>query len=83
MGTCDPRAFPEEVLMSIQSSGSASVIEKLNVHLKTERYAASIQRLYPPLAQRFLEYLESKSVAFETATTLDVEDFLRRELRIF
>lgn len=69
--------------MSIQSSGNASLIEELNVYLRTARYAASIRRLYPRLAQRFLDYLESQCVAVETASALDVEDFLRREFRIF
>ena len=43
--------------MSIQSSSSASRIDQLEVHLRTNRYAAAIQRRYLWLAQRFVDYL--------------------------
>lgn len=68
--------------MSIQVSGSASVIEQLKVHLKAERYAPSIQQIYPPLAQRFLDFLEGKNVAIEVACPADIDEFLRRELQL-
>ena len=43
--------------MLIQASGNASVIEQLKAHLKAQRYAPSTQQIYPPLAQRFLDFL--------------------------
>jgi integrase/recombinase XerD len=75
--------FAEEVSMSTQSSGNASRIEQLKTYLKAERYAASMPWRYPPLAQRFLDFLESKKVAIEAACPSDIEDFLRRELRLY
>jgi len=69
--------------MFIRSSGNASRIEQLKVHLESGRYAASMQRLYPPLARRFLDFLESKKVAIEAACHSHIEDFLRRELRLY
>lgn len=69
--------------MNIQSCRHASRIEQLNLHLRTERYAPSIQRRYAWLAQRFLEYLESKTLAIETVQATVLEDFLRWELRSF
>jgi site-specific recombinase XerD len=69
--------------MSIQVSGKASVIEQLKVSLKAERYAPSIQQIYPALAQRFVDFLESKNLAIEVACSSDIEEFLRRELRLF
>ena len=69
--------------MSIQSSGDVSLIEQLKAHLRAERYAAGIQRLYPALVQRFLNFLESKNVAIEAACLSDIEEFLRRELRLY
>jgi hypothetical protein len=53
------------------------------VELRTERYAAQIQRRYTWLAQRFLDYLESKTLAIETVRARELEDFLRWELRSF
>ncbi|MHB8348626.1 MAG: site-specific integrase [Acidiferrobacterales bacterium] len=75
-------AFHEEVPMCLQSSANASRIEQLKAHLKAERYSAAIQRLYPPLAQRFLDYLDGKAVAIEAARPSNVDDFIRRELRL-
>ena len=56
--------------------------EMLEVHLQAERYSGSVQRNYPSLARRFLDYLESKTVAVEAVRSLDVENFLRREHRL-
>lgn len=67
--------------MSNQSSSSASRIEQLEVHLRTNRYAALIQRRYLWLAQRFVNYLEKRSLAIEAVHELELEEFLRRELR--
>lgn len=69
--------------MSVQSSAGASRIDQLKVHLRTEGYAASVQRYYPPLAQRFFDYLKSKRLAVEAVRVPDLEDFLRWELRAF
>ncbi|PYU44935.1 MAG: integrase [Acidobacteria bacterium] len=69
--------------MTTQSSGNVSRIELLKTYLRTERYSASIQRRYLLLAQRFLDYLESKTLALESVCALDVEYFLRWELRNF
>jgi integrase/recombinase XerD len=69
--------------MSIPSSGDASPIEQLKAHLNAERYAAAIQQLYPALAQRFLDFLECKNVAIEAACPSEIEEFLRRELRLY
>jgi len=68
--------------MSIQSSANASRIEQLKAHLKAKRYSVAIQGLYPPLAQRFLHYLESKAIAVEAARPSNVDDFIRRELQL-
>ena len=69
--------------MSIQSSSSASRIEQLEVHLKTNRYAAAIQRRYLSFARRFVDYLEKKSVPIETVHMPEavLEEFLRWEVR--
>ena len=69
--------------MTTQSSGNVSRIELLKTYLRTERYSASIQRRYLLLVQRFLDYLESKTLALESVCVLDVEYFLRWELRNF
>ena len=69
--------------MSTPSSGTTSRIDQLRLYLRTERYSASIQRAYLPLAQRFLDYLESKTLALETVSALELEEFLRWELRSF
>lgn len=68
--------------MSIQSSANASRIEQLKAHLKSERYSVAIQGLYPPLARRFLDYLESNATAVEAARPSDVDNFIRRELQV-
>lgn len=69
--------------MPIQSSSSASRIEQLEVHLKTNRYAAAIQRRYLCIANRFVEYLEKRSVPIEAVHVPEaaLEEFLRWELR--
>jgi len=67
--------------MSIQSSSSASRIDQLEVHLRTNRYAAAIQRRYLWLAQRFVDYLERESLAIEAVHVPELEKFLRWELR--
>jgi site-specific recombinase XerD len=67
--------------MPIQSSSTASQLEEFEVHLKTERYAAQIQRSYLWLAQRFVDYLGRKSIAIEAVHAGELENFLRWELR--
>lgn len=67
--------------MSIQSSSTASRLEEFEIHLRTNRYAAAIQRSYLWIAQRFVDYLGRKCIAVEEAYALECEDFLRWELR--
>ena len=67
--------------MSIQSFSYASRVEQLEVHLKTNRYAAAIQRGYLWIARRFVDYLERKSLAIERVYALELEEFLRWEVR--
>jgi site-specific recombinase XerD len=67
--------------MPIQFPSTASQLEEFEVHLKTERYAAEIQRRYLWLAQRFVDYLGRKSIAIEAIHAGELEDFLRWELR--
>jgi len=69
--------------MSTQSSERSSPIEQLKIHLTTNRYSTGIQRLYMPLARRFLKYLEVKSPAIETVGKSEFEEFLRWERRSF
>jgi integrase/recombinase XerD len=69
--------------MPIQSSSNASQIERLEVHLKTNRYAVAVQRRYLWLAQRLVDYLERKSVDIEAVRLPEaaLDEFLRWELR--
>ena len=69
--------------MSTESSGNLSRLDQLELYLRSERYSASIRRAYLPLAQRFLDYLESETLALETVSALELEEFLRWELRSF
>jgi len=67
--------------MSIQSSSTAPRLEEFSDQLKSERYAAPIQRRYLWVAQRFHDYLERKCIAIEAVAPAELEDFLRWELR--
>ena len=69
--------------MSIQSAENASRIEQLTIYLRTERYSVSVQREYLLIARRFIDYLESKSLALETVRAMHVQNFLRRGYRVF
>src|SRR5260370_38909320 len=60
----------------------ASRIKQLKIHLQVEQYSPGIQRRYVYGAQRFLDFLETRSVSIEAAKTNHIEDFLRRELRM-
>jgi integrase/recombinase XerD len=71
----------EEMLMSIQSSSTAPRLEEFSDQLKSERYAAPIQRRYLWVAHRFHDYLERKCIAIEAVGPPELEDFLRWELR--
>src|SRR5439155_1242391 len=57
----------EEVLMSIESSSTASRLGEFEIHLRTHRYAAAIQRRYLWIAQRFVDYLGRQCIAVEAA----------------
>ena len=65
--------------MSTQLSDSVTAIEQLRTFLRGEGYCAGIQRHYPPIARRFLAYLEDQNESVETAQPSDLEDFLRKE----
>src|SRR5215471_13583013 len=69
------------MLMPIQSPLTTSRLEEFEVHLKVERYAATMQRRYLWLAQRFVDYLERKCIAVEAVGAPELEDFLQWELR--
>ena len=69
--------------MSIQLSANALRIEQLRIHLRTERYAVSIERRYLWHARRFVNYLEKKALAIEAVRGAALEDFLRWEFRYF
>jgi integrase/recombinase XerD len=69
--------------MSILFDRHALRIEQLRLHLRSEWYAPSIQRRYTWLARRYLDYLDSKSLAIEAVRTTMLEEFLRWELRNF
>ena len=65
--------------MQTQQSDSAARIEQLSAFLRCEGYCAGIQRHYPPIARRFLAYLEGQNKSVEIAQISDVEGFLRKE----
>ena len=67
--------------MSIESSSTASRLGEFEIHLRTHRYAAAIQRRYLWIAQRFVDYLGRQCIAVEAAHAPECEDFLRWELR--
>lgn len=69
--------------MHLQTSESSSTIEQLKIHLMEKRYSAGIQRLYLPLARRFLDYLEVKKLTIEKVGVLEFDEFLRWERRSF
>ena len=69
--------------MSMQQSKIASRVIQLKIHLETGRYSAYVQRRYPPIARRFLTYIESINLAVDAARPCDVERFRLRELRAF
>jgi hypothetical protein len=48
--------------MSIESSSTASPLEEFEIRLRTDRYAAAIQRGYLWIAQRFVDYLGRKCI---------------------
>lgn len=67
--------------MPIQSLSSALQIERLEVHLRTYRYAAEIQRHYVWVAKQFVEYIETASLGIDAVQLPELEDFLKWELR--
>lgn len=69
--------------MSTPISAHASLIDKLQYHLKTEGYSPSIQRCYPTLACHFLDYCNRERLAMEAVRSEHVTQFLRREYRLF
>jgi integrase/recombinase XerD len=69
--------------MSMQQSKIASRVDQLKIHLEAGRYSAYVQRRYPPIARRFLTYVESINLAVDAVRPCDVERFRMRELRAF
>jgi hypothetical protein len=53
--------------MPTQQSDSATKIEQLRAFLRGEGYCAGVRRHYPPIARRFLAYLEEQNESVETA----------------
>jgi site-specific recombinase XerD len=68
--------------MSTRTTDNA-ILQQLKAHLKDERYTASAQRHYPSEVQRFLQYLQTKGLPVEAVSASDVDDFVRRRLRVF
>ena len=62
--------------MSTKTDYDNATIERLKVSLRNEGYCEGIQQHYPPVARRFLTYLESQNLSIETAQLSDVESFL-------
>ena len=69
--------------MPTQLSDSTRAIEQLRAFLRGEGYCAGIQRHYPPIARRFLTYLEDQNESAETAQPSDLEGFLQKEDRAY
>jgi integrase/recombinase XerD len=69
--------------MSTLPSNCRVRIEQLRAFLRGEGYCAEVQRHYPPIARRFLAYLEDHKRSIETAQSSDIEGFLRREHRTY
>jgi site-specific recombinase XerD len=69
--------------MSTKTDYDNATIERLKVSLRNEGYCEGIQQHYPPVARRFLTYLESQNLSIETAQLSDVESFLLRELKVY
>jgi hypothetical protein len=78
---CNPPDFHEEVHMQSQQSEHPARIEQLRAHMRDQGYGSVARRNYPPVAHRFLEYLEVHGKAPETTLPCDVEGFLRGEQR--
>ena len=69
--------------MPTQPSDSATKIEQLRAFLRGEGYCAEVQRHYPPIARRFLAYLDDQNKSVEIAQLSDLEGFLRKEDRAY
>ena len=69
--------------MPTQQSDSTTKIEQLRAFLRGEGYCAAVQRHYPPIARRFLAYLDDQKKSVETAQLSDLEGFLRKEDRAY
>lgn len=69
--------------MSIQATAHVSLIERFRLHLKTEEYSPSIQRLYPNQVQHFLDYCDRSALMIEAVRSCHLEEFLRWEYKLF
>jgi integrase/recombinase XerD len=67
----------------MQQSEYRARIEQLRAHLRDQGYGSVARRNYARIARRFLEYLYDHARTVETALPADVEDFLRRERRVY
>ena len=68
--------------MSVQVSTHGSLMERLQIHLKTEGYSPSIQRSYPIFTKHFLDYCDSNALRVEAIGSAQVEQFLRRQYQL-
>jgi hypothetical protein len=80
--------FRERFHMSTPVSAHTSLIQKLRLHLKAERYSPSVQRSYPVLANHFLDYCDRErvpieSVRLESVRLAHVTQFLQKRYRLF
>lgn len=69
--------------MQRQQSEHRTRIEQFRAHLRDQGYNSFARRNYPPIALRFLTYLDDHNRSVETALPADVEGFLRRERWVY
>ena len=67
----------------MQQSEYRARIEQLRAHLRNQGYGSVVCHNYPRIARRFLEYHYDHAKTAETALPADIEDFLRRERRVY
>jgi integrase/recombinase XerD len=69
--------------MSTTAFAHASLIEKLQFHLKDKQYAPAIQRRYSALAIHFLDYCDREHLAIDTIRSETITHFLQQRYRLF
>jgi len=60
-----------------------AIVERLIDHLRDERYSASAQKHYLREVQYFLQYLRRRGLLLEAVRASDLDEFVRRRLRLF